>query len=107
MNEKWHINHHSTPEDYGDRVSLGIGPHENDDCDSFAYSLDFLEKDGVPEDVERKFQLMAAAPELLAACQLWDQGFVDGEEFDIPQLLAWINKNRKAAREAIAKALGR
>lgn len=48
--------------------------------------------------------LIAAAPDLLIACELWDQGFTDGEEFTPEQLLAWVNKNRAAARAAIAKA---
>lgn len=54
----------------------------------------------------RNAALIAAAPDLLAACELWDQGFVDGEQFDAMQLLEWVNKNRRAAREAIAKAKG-
>lgn len=48
--------------------------------------------------------LIEAAPDLLAACQLWDQGFVDGDQFDAEQFLAWVDKNRAAARAAIAKA---
>ena len=47
-----------------------------------------------------------AVPDLLAACQLWDQGFVDGEEFTADQFLAWVTVNRRAARAAIAKATG-
>lgn len=50
--------------------------------------------------------LAAAAPELLAACELWDQGFVEGEEFSAEQFRAWVNRNRAAARAAIAKAKG-
>jgi hypothetical protein len=41
---------------------------------------------------------------LLAACRLWDEGFIDGEKFDLDQFLRWVNANRRAAREAIAKA---
>lgn len=48
--------------------------------------------------------LAAAAPAMLAALKLWDEGFTDGEEFTPEQLLAWMNKNRKAARDAIALA---
>lgn len=57
-------------------------------------------------EAEANARLMAAAPELLAACEMWDQGFTDGEEFTPEQLLAWLNKNRRAARAAIAKAKG-
>lgn len=48
--------------------------------------------------------LFAAAPELAAACEAWDKGFVDGEDFDADQFLAWVNRNRRAARAALAKA---
>jgi hypothetical protein len=51
-------------------------------------------------------RLASAAPDLLAACRMWDEGFVDGEEFDEKQFLEWVNKNRRAARAAIAKAEG-
>lgn len=51
-------------------------------------------------------KLIAAAPDLLAACQLWDQGFTDGEQFTEGQFVKWVNDNRRAARAAIAKALG-
>lgn len=57
-------------------------------------------------ECEANARLIAAAPDLLAACELWDQGFVDGEEFTPEQLLAWLNANRRAARAAIAKAKG-
>ena len=43
---------------------------------------------------------------LLAACELWDQGFTNGEEFTPEQFRVWVNKNRAAARAAIAKAKG-
>lgn len=49
-------------------------------------------------------RLIAASPDLLAACMLWDQGFVDGEEFTHDQFVKWVNDNRRAARAAIAKA---
>lgn len=48
--------------------------------------------------------LIAAAPALLAACKLWDEGFVDGEIFDAEQFRNWVNANRRAARAAIALA---
>jgi hypothetical protein len=51
-------------------------------------------------------RVMAAAPDLLAACELWDKGFADGEEFTPEQLLKWLNDNRRVARAAIAKAKG-
>lgn len=51
-------------------------------------------------------RLIAAAPDLLAACRLWDEGFTEGEQFDADQFLRWVNANRRAAREAIAKATG-
>lgn len=43
-----------------------------------------------------------AARALLLACQLWDQGFTDGEDFTHDQFMRWMNANRKAARDAIA-----
>lgn len=49
-------------------------------------------------------RLIAASPDLLAACKLWDQGFVDGEDFTEAQFVKWVNDNRRAARAAIAKA---
>jgi hypothetical protein len=57
-------------------------------------------------DCRANAALVAAAPELLAACELWDQGFTNGEEFDEAQFLKWVNDNRRAARAAIAKAKG-
>lgn len=51
-------------------------------------------------------RLIAAAPDLLAACQLWDQGFTEGEQFTAEQFRRWVNANRRAARAAIAKATG-
>jgi hypothetical protein len=44
--------------------------------------------------------------DLIAACELWDQGFIEGQQFTPEQLLAWVNANRRAARAAIAKAKG-
>jgi hypothetical protein len=58
------------------------------------------------EEAERRARLIAAAPELLAACKIWDEGFVDGEEFTDEQFLKWVNDNRRVARAAIAKATG-
>lgn len=52
-------------------------------------------------------RLIAAAPDLLAACEAWDLGFTEGEQFDHAQFLAWVNKNRAIARAAIAKAKGK
>ena len=60
----------------------------------------------VDDNAEANAMLMAAAPDLLAACQLWDQGFTDGEQFTEEQFWKWVNDNRRAARAAIAKALG-
>jgi len=45
-----------------------------------------------------------AHDDLVAACEAWDQGFVDGEDFDADQFLAWVNRNRRLARAALAKA---
>lgn len=50
--------------------------------------------------------LIAAAPDLLAACEAWDTGFVDGEQFDAEQFRVWVNERRAMARAAIAKAKG-
>jgi hypothetical protein len=49
-------------------------------------------------------QLKAKNETLMAACKLWDEGFTEGEELNDVQFLAWVNANRRAAREAIAKA---
>lgn len=49
-------------------------------------------------------RLIAAAPDLLAACQAWDEGFIDGESFDAEQFRVWVNEHRRMARAAIAKA---
>ena len=57
-------------------------------------------------DCRANARLIAAAPDLLAACMLWDQGFAEGEEFTPEQFLKWVNDNRRAARAAIAKARG-
>lgn len=43
---------------------------------------------------------------LITALKLWDQGFVEGEQFDQFQFLKWVNDNRRAARAAIAEAEG-
>lgn len=64
--------------------------------------------DGALESVEQNevVRLAAAAPDLLAACQLWDQGFEEGEQFTLEQFLKWMNDNQRATRAAIAKATG-
>ena len=49
--------------------------------------------------------LIKAAPKLLAACQAWDEGFTDGEQFTPEQFRVWVNERRRLAREAIAAAL--
>lgn len=63
--------------------------------------------DGVRFEAETVAKRMLVAwnchAELAAAAKLWDEGFTDGEEFDEQQFLAWVNKNRSAARAAIAK----
>lgn len=59
-----------------------------------------------PKLVGGNAALIAAAPDLLAACELWDQGFTEGDDFTPEQFLAWVNKNRRAARAAIQKAKG-
>lgn len=60
--------------------------------------------DMMTEDREEIRRLRAVNAQLLAACELWDKGFVEGEEFTPEQFLAWVNRNRAAARAAIAKA---
>lgn len=49
-------------------------------------------------------QMHAAAERLLAACELWDQGFTEGDQFTPEQFIVLVNSNRHAAREAIAAA---
>ena len=71
----------------------------------------FEEKPDGPGDIsvsqgEAIARLWAASPDLFAACELWDQGFKDGDEFTPEQLLKWVNDNRRAARAAIAKVKG-
>lgn len=58
------------------------------------------------EQARVNLTLAAAAPALLAACELWDKGFVEGEQFDEAQFLKWVNDNRRAARAVIAKVKG-
>lgn len=48
----------------------------------------------------------AAVPDLLAACQAWDEGFVDGEQLTSEQFRVWVNERRAKARAAMAKAKG-
>lgn len=69
------------------------------------YGSSPLEKDNEPlcREIARKLD---AHDDLLAACRLWDEGFTEGEQFTPEQLLEWMNKNRRAARAAIAKAMG-
>ncbi len=80
--ENWYVNDSS--EDTGDFGStiegLTIGPHEGECTDSFAFSESF--RDGIPDEVSAKFALMAAAPQLLAACKaakILCEGLVDCE----------------------------
>lgn len=56
------------------------------------------------DEARANARLIAAAPTMLSALQLWDQGFKDGEEFTQEQFMKWLNANRKAARDAIALA---
>lgn len=46
-------------------------------------------------------QAQAENARLRAACEAWDRGFVDGEEFDADQFLKWVNRNRATARAAL------
>lgn len=55
---------------------------------------------------EADVRLWCAARDLYAACQVWDEGFTDGEDFTPEQFLAWVNANRRIARAALAKARG-
>ncbi len=57
-----------------------------------------------PGQDEANARLFLAAPDMLAALKMWDQGFAEGEHVTLEQLLAWLNTNRRAARAAIAKA---
>lgn len=72
---------------------------------------DVLQGESPPTTVHESFILDAAKNKervdvLLAACRLWDEGFTEGEQFNADQFLRWVNANRRAAREAIAKATG-
>lgn len=67
---QWFVVYNESSDDQGrGPCSLSIGPHENDSADTFAFSENFNAADGIPEDVEKKFQLLAAAPGLLTACK--------------------------------------
>lgn len=59
-----------------------------------------------PEEDRDYARLFAAAPDLLAACRAWDEGFADGEQFDQEKFLGWVNERRRMARSAVAKATG-
>jgi hypothetical protein len=91
-------------------VHIGAG-----DCNWAVGSLvAVLPNDCGPRDDERERRLQADAAlavravnsfdALMAACKLWDEGFTEGEQFDPEQFLAWVNKNRAAARAALALA---
>ncbi len=75
-----------------------------------------LDAAGVPADPESAHKaegcriggrldvLIGGRDALLAACELWDHGFTEGEQFTPEQFRAWVNANRAAARAAIALA---
>ena len=64
--ERWYVNDTSTDtSDHGASVEcLTIGPYKDDNGDAFAFSLNFA--DGIPDEITRKFHMMAAAPLLKA-----------------------------------------
>lgn len=47
-------------------------------------------------------ELRESHERLRSACELWDKGFVEGEEFTAEQFRKWVNDNRRAAREALS-----
>jgi hypothetical protein len=49
-------------------------------------------------------RLIAAAPDLLAACKLWDEGLEVGMNIELEALLEWMNANRRATRDAVVRA---
>ncbi|HAB18494.1 MAG TPA: hypothetical protein DCE44_18890 [Verrucomicrobiales bacterium] len=85
-------------------------PSEGTDEDGGTFHTDEVAEivmdyaDGIPLANAR---LIAAAPDLLAACEAWDTGFVDGEQIDAEQFRQWVNERRRMARAAIAKATGK
>jgi len=100
--ERWHVTTGSTDTgDFGRGIDfLSIGPYEDDSADSFAFSENF--PDGIPDDVDRKFALMAAAPDLLAACKalLADKDAVQSDQQALRRLYnAWLDM-----RDAVARA---
>ena len=71
MSERWFVIDSDGTDDLGrGPVGLSIGPNEGDHADAFAFSENFHGADGVPEAVQAKFALMAAAPEMLAALEM-------------------------------------
>lgn len=70
---------------------------------SFGDNTEYYPTEGCgPNDANAA--LIAAAPQLLAACRAWDEGFTEGEQFTAEQFRVWVNERRRMAREAIAAA---
>ncbi len=42
--------------------------------------------------------------ELMNACDSWDRGFIEGEEFTPEQFRVWVNQRRQFCRDAFASA---
>lgn len=60
----------------------------------------------VNELTELFYQVKAERDALIRACQSWDEGFVDGEQFTPDQFRIWVNDRRRMVREALAKVKG-
>lgn len=74
--------------------------------DKIAAHIAACEKHPLTAAASENLRLRADRDVLLSACRLWDQGFTDGEQFDEPHFLKWVNDNRRAARAAIAAVEG-
>jgi hypothetical protein len=87
---------------------LSVGPHPDDTADAFAFSGHY--RGMVPDHEWARFRLLAAAPDLLAACEAAHSlicavvmGFVMGKKPG-PDAEAEVNRVTDLLAAAIAKA---
>lgn len=92
MSEKWYVSYSSDSRDDGQTTvqCLSIGPEEDDQADAFAFSAEFG-REGVPDGVVKKFDLMASAPDLLA---------------ELREMADWLTERAKVLRQLADQAPG-